>query len=121
MNLGEKIDTLYATRQMRLDLEKQAEELKRFEKALEDELVEDLEGISIASAKGSKASFSISKSITPNVEDWDAIHAFMFEKEDASILQKRLSTTVWREYFDDEIIIPGTEAFEITKASLRKI
>ena len=50
------------------------------------------------------------------------IYDFILEKQDFGILQKRLSIATWRDYYTEEnIILPGTEAFQQIKASLRKL
>lgn len=119
--LGEKIDTLYALRQQRLALEREAEELKRQEKDLEGDLLMEVSNIGLTAAKGNKASFSVSKDVVPNVNVWEDLYSFIVEEKDFTLLQKRIGVTAWKEYREDGLIVPGTEAFEIAKVSLRKL
>lgn len=119
--LGAKIDTLYELRAMRLSLEKQTEELKKQEKDLEFECMLELNTLGIQAAKGNKASFSYSKDIQPTVTDWDGIYTFIKDSNDFTVLHKRLSSTVWKEYNEDGLLIPGTSIVELNKVSLRKL
>jgi len=122
MNIGEMINELYELRSMRLDFEKQVEAMKQEEKALEAALTEQAQSLAVTSLKSNIASFSISTEVVPNVLDWESIYKFITEKEDFSLLQKRISVTSWRDYYTEEsILVPGTQAFEKIKASLRKI
>lgn len=122
MNVGEIIDELYEIRSMRLDFENQAEALKFQEKQLEFELINLAKDLGVQSLKGGYASFSIKDEVTPTVIAWAPIYEFIKLKDDFTLLQKRLSVASWREYYETEnLIIPGTQEFNITKASLRKI
>jgi len=65
--------------------------------------------------------FSTKAEVLPVVKDWDAIYAFIYDHKAFDLLQKRLSTTAWREMHEENIILPGTEEFFQIKASLRKL
>jgi hypothetical protein len=122
MNYGDHIDTLYQLRSQRLALEKEADELKKQEKELEDYLVNGFSALGLSSAKGSLASFSFVKLDQPNVKDWDLLYKFIVERNDFSLLHKRIGAESWREYLEnDSVLVPGTEIFKKTQAYLRKI
>ena len=122
MNVGERIDELYELRSMRLDFEKQVEALRAQEKQLEGELIGLAQDLGVQSLKGSQASFAIKSEVTPSVVDWTPVYEFIKLKDDFTLLQKRLSVTSWREYYQAEnLIVPGTVEFTLIKASLRKI
>jgi hypothetical protein len=122
MNYGDHIDTLYQLRSQRLALEKEADELKKQEKELEDYLVNGFSALGLSSAKGSLASFSFVKLDQPNVKDWDLLYKFIVDRNDFSLLHKRIGAESWREYLEnDSVLVPGTEIFKKTQAYLRKI
>lgn len=120
-SIGDKIDTLYITRQTRLKLEREAEKLKELENQLSNAIVNGLSSVELKAGRGSVASFSYKTVEVPNVINWPKVHSFIKETNNFSILQKRISETTWKAYKEDEsIIIPGTEIFESTKVSLTK-
>jgi len=122
MNYGDHIDTLYQLRSQRLALEKKAEELKKQEKELEDQLINGFSEIGLTSAKGRMASFSFANIDQPNVKNWDLLYEFIVENNDFSLLHKRVGAEAWRDYLEnDNVLVPGTEIFKKTQAYLRKI
>lgn len=121
MNLGETIDALYDCREQRLKLERDAEELRKEETRLTKHLTDELANAGTTAMKGTRASFSIKQEVTPTVREWDKLYEFIKDNNDFSALQKRISVGTWKEYYDDGLVLPGTEAFEITKSFLRKI
>lgn len=121
MNVGEKIDALYELRQERLNLEKHVDDAKLQEKTLESEIMLELNSLSATMLRGSKASFSVSKEVVPSVQSWGLLYDFIKGENDFTLLHKRISSTVWREYTDDGLLVPGTTAMELPKVSLRKL
>ena len=120
MSIGSDIDYLYKITQERLAVEKTVEEMKKREKAMSDSIIAQL-GVDTTGAKGTKAQFSISKVIVPQVKDWNQVYNFIRETNSFFLLHKRLGVGEWSAYREDGILVPGTEAFEITKPTLRKI
>ena len=119
-NIGTIIDELYKTRQTRLILEREAADLKATESALSKELVNLLSENDLQAGRGQVASFSYKKIEVPNISNWTEVYGFVHARNDFSLLQKRLSEPVWKEYREDGILIPGTEIFETVKTSLTK-
>ena len=80
--LGACVDKAYTLRAERLEIEKQAEELKKQEAALKDHIIATFSKADIDGAKGKVASASVTRSVKGNVKDWPAVYAYI-EKNDA--------------------------------------
>ena len=87
---------------------------------LEDELLTQLDdqGMSKATVKAGTA--TITKTVVPNVVDWDALHEHIQETGDFYLLQKRPAAAAFRELNDSGIEVPGIEPFTKRTISLRK-
>ena len=120
MSIGQQIDGLYQLRAQRLEIEKQVEALKSREAAAKQEIIETLKTLSLEGAKGDMATASITYKIKPNVTDWEAVYAFIRDKDMFALLQKRLTSSLWDALREDGIVVPGTEEQPVVDLSLTK-
>jgi len=120
LTLGQHIDALYQTRQERLDLQGQVEELKESEALMREAIMVALHENGMAKGSGLLATASIKKSIEPVPVDWDAIHAYIREADRFDLIQKRLSAPAWRGLLESGLLVPGTEQVEVRDLSLTK-
>lgn len=120
-NIGEMIDTLYEIREQRLVLERQAAELKKVETQLSNDIVSDLSEVALQAGRGNRASFSFKTEEVPNVINWPHLYKFVATTNEFGLLQKRIAVPVWKSFKEEsDLIIPGTEVFQMTKVSLTK-
>lgn len=118
-SIGGKIDALFALREKKRAHEKEISELERKYGVLEQELIQQLAAEGISSGKGKKASVSVTESIKPNVEDWDAFYAYIRKTKYFHLLERRPSVTGCRELFDTKGRIPGVVPFTKVTLNLR--
>lgn len=118
--LGNLIDTLYATRQHRLAISKQVDELKSEEVSLRKTILEILEAVGLAKASGQLATCGIKTSIEPTVVEWEEVHEYIRRENRFDLLQKRLSAPAWRDLYGEGITVPGTVPEEVIDLSLTK-
>ena len=119
-NLGILIDSLYATRQQRLDITKQVDALKSMEVELRGQILGILESTGLAKASGQMATCGITTKVEPIVTDWDAVHSWIRINNRFDLLQKRISAPAWRDLQADDTLVPGTEPTVVTDLSLTK-
>ena len=119
-SIGACIDQLYKLRQQRLEIEKSADEVKQEENALEKHILDSFSKTDLDGAKGKLATAGINRSTVPNVQDWDAFYAYIKQNDAFDMLQRRVSSTAYRERLDNEEVVPGVETYEVIKLSLRK-
>tara|TARA_R110000868_G_scaffold5782_1_gene33943 strand:- start:20426 stop:20797 length:372 start_codon:yes stop_codon:yes gene_type:complete len=120
MDLGVRIDALYATRQQRLELSKTVDALKAEETRQREEILLMLDTVRLAKASGYMATCGIKESIEPVPEDWEMIHGYIREHNRFDLIQKRLSAPAWRELRDSGLLVPGTSAVTVRDLSLTK-
>jgi hypothetical protein len=114
------IDALYATREKRLDLDKQSKILKEQEQEMRNIVLELLENAGLKKASGQMATCGIKTNTIPIVTDWDQLFTYIRDNDRFDLIQKRISVLAWRETLDNTGLIPGTEAVEQVDISLTK-
>jgi hypothetical protein len=119
-DLGTLIDTLYATRQQRLEITKQVDALKADEAKLRGTILQILETVGLAKASGHLATAGVKTSIEPSIIDWDEVHGYIREHDRFDLLQKRISAPAWRDLYNEGVTVPGTVPEEVIDLSLTK-
>lgn len=120
MKIGELIDALYATRQMRLDKSKEVDALKGEETVLRGKILDLLDAQGMAKASGLSATCGVKESLEPITTDWEQVHEYIRTENRFDLLQKRLSAPAWRELLASGIQVPGTEQVTVRDLSLTK-
>ena len=67
-------------------------------------------------AKGVKASVSISENVIPVVKDWDSFYGYILETKQPYLLERRPSVSSFRELLESGVEVPGLQPF--TKRTL---
>ncbi len=119
--VGAKIDSLHALREEKRLLEEQVKAKAQEIGLAENELIEQMDQQNITKSTGSKATVSITTSVKPSVEDWDAFYAFIGKNKYYHLLERRPSVTGCRELFDTKGKIPGVVPFTQRKLNIRSV
>ncbi|NOY61010.1 MAG: hypothetical protein GXO75_19035 [Calditrichaeota bacterium] len=122
MNLGEKIDRLYRLREERLRLQRQADEVKKQENVVKDELLELMQIEGITKAAGEIASISIGIDIYPRVVEKQKFYRWAVENNRFDLLQSSVNKAPIKEMVElENELPPGVEVYTDWKVtSLRK-
>jgi hypothetical protein len=118
--IGPTIDSLYALRQRRLELERKTKAMKEQEVALRERIVEMLYGLGLTSARGGVATASVTVKEVPVVEDWDAFYQHVKQTDGWDLFQNRISVTGWRARVEEGVVVPGISVVEDVDISLTK-
>lgn len=118
--IGEVIDSLYAARTARLELENQVKDMKKTETELKQQIISRLDELQLASGRGAKATATVTHSTTANVTDWPALYQYIKDNNMFELLHRRLTTTLWSALEADGQHVPGTEPFVVVDLSLTK-
>ena len=120
----QRLDTLAADRDT---LREEKRELETKVKALDALLAtNEVSIIEIADEMGldrfavGKLTFSISTQVVGNVEDWDALHAYIKENDAFYLLQRRLSNAPYKEILDSGESLAGVVPFTKRSLNMRK-
>ena len=119
--VGAKIDVLHALREDKRQLEELLKAKAQEIDLVENELIELMDQQNITKSTGSKATVSISTSVKPSVEDWDAFYAYIHKNKYYHLLERRPSVTGCRELFDHKGAIPGVVPFTQRKLNIRSV
>lgn len=111
--MGPMVDALLKLRDRRDAARDKAEELGRQYSEAEGALMGALRSEELDQARGRLATFSVSKTTIPEVEDWAAVQAWVRRRNAFEMLHKRITVTAWRERLDSKILVPGTRAEQI--------
>lgn len=118
--IGACIDTLYQLRQKRGGIERQADVIKEKEGELEKHILDTFTKTDLDGARGKLAVAGIAQSTVPTVKDWDKLYAYIKKEGAFDLLQRRVSSSAYRERLDVEEVVPGVEPFTLIKLSLKK-
>jgi hypothetical protein len=119
-DLGETIDALYSLRQVRLQKQKEIDEMKAKEMEFRQIIIGMLETAGLAKASGFAATAGIKTTVEPLVTDWDPVFDYIRKENKFELIQKRISAPAWRELKESGILVPGTEPNEVVDISLTK-
>ena len=119
--VGAKIDALHALREEKRQLEELLKAKAQEIDLVEIDLIEQMDQQNITKSTGSKATVSLSVSVKPSVEDWDAFYAYIHKNKYYHLLERRPSVTGCRELFDHKGAIPGVVPFTQRKLNIRSV
>lgn len=120
--LGGLIDKLDRVRDLKRQIQKKLDEATGKENELKELILVMASDQGLSKATGSTATMSISKSIVPVANDWDAANKWILRHSELQLFQKRLSPVRYRELLEDYPRgIPGLESREDVRINLRKL
>jgi hypothetical protein len=119
--IGATIDLLHDLREQKRGLEEQVKQLSAKMEALENQLIEMMDKEGVTKSTGAAATVSITSSVKPSVEDWDAFYAFIHRHKYYHLLERRPSVTGCRELLELKGKIPGVVPFTQRKLNLRSV
>lgn len=121
-NLAVCGDLLYTTRQERLVLAKQVEELEEREKKLREHLINKLPKSKSSGIAGKVARVSIYTDPIPVIQDESKFWAHFHKTKQHDLIQKpRLSKEAIASRWENKEVVPGVGRFNVVKVSLEKI
>lgn len=98
------------------ELESKYNRQKKLVEELKQDMVQQMLTVGTDSYKSSMGTVSMTTNIVPTVTDWQAVYNYIHVNEAYDLLQRRVSSTAWKERLEDGEI-PGIEPFE--KLTLR--
>jgi hypothetical protein len=86
---------------------------------IEQRVIAALDDIGVTSASCPEARVTIQEAEHPQVEDWDAFYAFIYETKQAFLLQRRPSVAPLRELMNQGESVAGITTYVKRTLSLR--
>jgi predicted metal-binding protein len=119
--IGAKIDQLHALREQKRALEEQVKQLSGQMSELENQLIDQMDSEGVTKSTGNAATVSITTSVKPSVDDWDAFYKYIHRYKYYHLLERRPSVTGCRELLETKGKIPGVVPFTQRKLNIRSI
>lgn len=98
--------------------------LKEFREALDQVdrlLLKKMDNEGLSRTANDMASVSINEDIVPDVTNWDALYEHVQETGDFSLIQRRVSSTAYRELLKLGEQVPGLESRTIRRINFRSL
>lgn len=109
--LGTLVDRYYAAVQKVKTAEAKIAPLKEVRDSLEAELIAELGKAKATGARGRKASATVQHVMVPSVEDWPAFEKYVYANKALDLVQRRVSSTAWRDRLAENEVVPGITAY----------
>ena len=120
-SLAQCADLLFTTRESRLSLAKQVEALAAQETVIKNHLIDNLPKSEATGVAGKLCRVTIVTKPRPQVEDWDALRAFVKKTGNWQLIQKRLSDVAVKEFWEAGKAVPGVDSYVDTTVSINKV
>lgn len=120
-DLARLADEYAETKDLRLKLEKEAEEVKKKESELRQALIDNIDKSDATGVAGKKVRITIVSKKKPTVTDWDALWTHIRRRGDYDLVQRRLSDTAVKARWEEGKEIPGVEAFNVLDLSVSRV
>ena len=102
-------------------LNKQLKELRAEQDYLDVLLLKKMDAEGVSRTANDAASVSINEDTVPNVDDWDALYAHVTNTQDYSLLQRRVSSTAYKELLKMGEQVPGLSPRTVRRVNFRKL
>ena len=121
MNINELIEARAKVKDGIASLNTELKELNKEKDDLDYQLLTKLDEQGLSRTANDKASVSINQDTVPDVTDWDALYAHIISNQDFSLLQRRVSSTAYKELLKLGEEVPGLQPREIRSISFRSL
>lgn len=121
MTLGAATDKMWALREEKRLLAVEEKRINTELTALETTIFGLMDAQDTRKAEGKKAGVSIGEAVVGNVEDWDALWAWIAKTKNFHLIQKRVSDPGLRELWSLKKVVPGVQPFTKRTLSVRSL
>ena len=111
---AQKMRELKAANALVKDLKQEQDELDRL-------LMWKMDRSGVTRVGNDAASVSIGTDVVPDVTDWEAVYEHILATKDFSLIQRRVSSTAYREILNMRDGVPGLAPREIRRINFRNL
>lgn len=119
--IDELIDRKKSIKSQMEKLNAELKGLREQENDIDLELLKKLDTEGLKKTANEVASVSIKEETVPDVHDWDALYAHIIQTGDFSLIQRRVSSTAYRELLKLGENVPGLQPREIRRINFRSL
>jgi hypothetical protein len=115
-----KIDEYYLTREKRLELDRQSEEIQKVERVLKDEIISYMEAEHAGVVGGMYATVKLKITPKPSAKNWAEIWEWVKANDAPDVYYQRLSEKALTERREHGVNVPGVEWYPVASISVSK-
>ena len=119
--IDELIDRKKSIKSQMEKLNSELKGLREQENDVDLELLKKLDAEGLKKTANEVASVSIKEETVPDVHDWDALYAHIISTGDFSLIQRRVSSTAYRELLKLGENVPGLQPRDIRRINFRSL
>jgi len=102
-------------------LNRELKELRQQQDELDVLLLKKMDAEGLSRTANDKASVSINEDTVPEVTDWDQLYQYVTETQDFSLIQRRVSSTAYKELLKLGDGVPGLQPRTVRRVNFRKL
>ena len=121
MTINELIEKRVSIKSQIDELNAQIKDLQEQLRANETVLLKELDAQGVSRIANDLVSVSINEDTVPDVTDWDAFYAHIMNTGDFSLLQRRPSSTAYKEILKLGESVSGLQPRTVRKLNMRKL
>ncbi len=121
MNINELIELRAEVKDQKTFLNASLKDVNKRESELDYQLLTALDEQGLSRTANDRASVSINQDTVPDVVDWDLFYAHIKSTDDFSLLQRRASSTAYKELLKLGEEVPGLQPREIRRINFRNL
>ena len=116
--VGASIDAMFDLREKKRELDEQVKAVGAEIEVYTQALLESMKTQGLTSGRGDKASASITSTVCANIQDWDALTAFVKKTGNFQLFQRRVSDPAFRELLAKKGVVPGLDEYNNIRLNL---
>lgn len=120
MTDAELVNTYLEVRDKRLAADKVAADLKSQETDLKTQIIHKMQDRHLTALGGNKGITTLTIKKKPQAQDWTLVYEFIRERNAFHLLHKRLTEEAVKEYWNEEIPIPGVIEVDVYDLTISK-
>ena len=107
-------------REEKRSLESRVKDINGLLETNEIAILEKAEELGVDSFAVGPISFSVSRNVVGNVQDWDTVWDYIITNNATHLVQRRLANAAYKELLDMDETLPGVEPFTKVSLNMRK-
>jgi len=119
--VNELIESRAETKDSMDALNRELKELRQTQDQLDGLLLRKMDAEGLSRTANAKASVSINEDTVPEVTNWDDLYQHVTETQDFSLLQRRVSSTAYKELLKLGDAVPGLQPRTVRRVNFRKL
>lgn len=120
-NLATCVDKYYQVREYRLAQQKLVDEIEEYEKALRENLIENIPKSDMTGVAGKLARATIDIKEIPRVENWDDLYKHISRTKSWELLGRKVGEAAVKERWASGKTVPGVRKFKTRVVRINKV